>query len=72
MTDFDNGRDSDPESYAHAHGLSKRERCIRDPAYGDWLFEQEKDRRIEEEIDAEGRYWAGVGKRGKKKVEAEK
>ena len=44
----------DQDEYDTRHGLSRRERLQRDPDYGDWLLEQEKDRNVEErEDDAE-------------------
>ena len=39
----------DQDEYDMRHSLSRRERLQRDPDYGDWLLEQEKDRRIEED-----------------------
>lgn len=39
---------TDPEMHEARHGLSRREKIARDPGYGDWLYEQEKDRRLEE------------------------
>ena len=47
MTDFDNGRDSDPEQYELKHAPSRRDRLRNDPAYGDWLLER-KDKEMEE------------------------
>ena len=32
------------------HGLTRQERLRRDPDYGDWKLEQEKDRKMEENI----------------------
>lgn len=48
MTDFDDGRDSYPEQYEAKHRPSRRDRLRNDPDYGDWLYEQEKDRRMED------------------------
>lgn len=53
-TDVDNGRGDDPEQYEARHGLSRRERLQRDPAYGDWLYEQQRDKELEKEMDKEG------------------
>lgn len=47
MTDFDNGRDSDPEEYELKHRPSRRDRLRNDPDYGDWLLEQRKDKEVE-------------------------
>lgn len=55
MTDFDNGRDSDPEQYEARHGPSRREKLRRDEGYGDWKLEQAKDRELEKEADKEGK-----------------
>ena len=44
----------DPEQYEAKHGPSRRDRLRNDPDYGDWLYEQRKDREIEKEIDKEG------------------
>jgi len=40
------------DEYDMRHSLSRRERLQRDPDYGDWLLEQEKDRKQEEVEDA--------------------
>ena len=48
MTDFDDGRDMDPEQYETAHGPSRRDRLRNDPAYGDYLDEQRRDMEMEE------------------------
>lgn len=34
----------DPEIAEIRHGLSRHERLQRDPAYADWVYEQERDR----------------------------
>ena len=49
MSECTNNCCTDPEMAEARHGLSRRERLQRDPDYGDWLYEQEKDRRMEEE-----------------------
>src|SRR4030066_1119726 len=41
----------DQDEYDTRHGLSRREKLQRDPAYGDWLLEQEKDRKMGEGDD---------------------
>lgn len=48
MTDFDNGRSDDPEQYEAKHLPSRRDRLRNDPDYGDYLYEQEKDGKMEE------------------------
>lgn len=35
------------------HGLSTREKLRRDPDYGDWVYEQERDKELEKEMDKE-------------------
>ena len=37
----------DQDEYDTRHGLSRRERLQRDPDYGDWLLEQEKDKEMD-------------------------
>lgn len=50
-----NGCCSDEEQADARHGLSRREKLARDPDYGDWLYEQEKDRKMEEEDEKGGK-----------------
>lgn len=40
---------SDEEMADMKHGLSRRERLRRNPDYGDWLYEQERDKKLEVE-----------------------
>lgn len=44
----------DPEQYEARHGLSRRERLRNDPDYGDYMYEQMRDRELEKEADKEG------------------
>ena len=39
------------DEYDMRHSLSRRERLQRDPDYGDWLLEQEKDKKREEAVE---------------------
>lgn len=55
MADFDNGRDMDEEQYEAKHGPSRRDRLRNDPDYGDWLYEQRKDKELEKEMGKEGK-----------------
>lgn len=43
----------DPEQYEAKHGPSRRDRLRNDPDYGDWLYEQQKDKEMEKEMDKE-------------------
>lgn len=38
----------DPEEFEARHGLTDRQKRERDPMYGDWLYEQERDRKADE------------------------
>ena len=48
MTDFDNGKSDDPEQYELKHGPSRSDRLRNDPDYGDYLYEQRKNKEMEE------------------------
>lgn len=54
MATCTNGCCSDEEMADMKHGLSRRERLRNDPDYGDWLYEQKRDRELEKESDKEG------------------
>lgn len=45
----------DPEMAEARHGLSRREKLARDEGYGDYMYEQEKDRELEKEMEKEGK-----------------
>lgn len=51
MTTCTNGCCTDPEQADMKHGLSRREKLRNDPAYGDYLYEQARDRELEKEAD---------------------
>lgn len=53
----------DPEQYDARHGLSRREKFARDPDYGDWMYEQARDRELEKEQINQG-----VNKNGRDKA----
>lgn len=44
-----NGCCSDEEQAEARHGLSQREKLARDPDYGDWMYEQARDRELDKE-----------------------
>lgn len=55
MCECTNGCCTDEEMAEARHGLSRRERLRNDPDYGDWMYEQKRDRKMEAEDGQMGR-----------------
>lgn len=60
MTDFDDGRADDPEQYENRHRPSRRDRLRYDPNYGDYLYDQKKDKEIEKNMKYEEDWYKQV------------